>query len=384
MTNALSRHRSLLLGALTCAALILGSIGLFAIGRKQQVWHRHFTLMVQMPNAGGIDVGTRVRIQGMQAGQVDAVELPKERGGMVHVRLSIEERFRTLLGLDAHAEIQSEGLIGGKVVEIHPGSAGAGSWSPEWTIPGRGDPFMAQLRGMAEKSQGILQDMQDLAQQLRRLSQRSESLVEDLRKLSDRTQSALAEAETLMREVRTGQGPLGSEIVTSIKQLQQTGASIQFSLEALKQMPVVGRYLDVSTRTLVRPNFEKHMIQFKEEDLFPPGRALFTPEGLTKLDRWAATQLPRWNHKGTEIVIVAYQQGAQDPQAAEVLTQRQAEAVRTYLIDHHKIDKLGWFTWRTVQALGMGNRPAPGEPTQPPPPNNRLEIIVFAPPGTPS
>ncbi len=384
MTNPLTRSRSLLLGGITLAGLILATLGLFAIGQKQQIWQRHFTVVVQMPNAGGIDVGTRVRIQGIQAGQVEKVQLPQERGGPVLLHLSLEERFRGLLGADARAEIQSEGLIGGKVLEIHPGSASAGVLSPSTIIPGQVDPLMENLRGLAQKSQGVLHDMQELAQQLRRLSQRSESLVEDLRKLSERTQSALAEAENLMREVRTGQGPLGSEIVTSIKQLQSTGASIQFSLEALKQMPVVGRYLDVSTRLLIRPNYEKHMIQFKEEDLFPPGRALFTPDGLGRLDQWAKTELQRFKQKGSEIVIVAYQQGAQDPQAAEVLTQRQAEAVRTYLIDHHKIDKLGWFTWRTVQALGMGTKLPPGEPISPPPPNNRLEIIVFVPPGTSS
>lgn len=384
MTPRLSERRTMILGAIALFGATLGVLGLFSIGDRESLWTRQAHLRIRMPSAGGIDVGARVRVQGINAGQVEALLEPEQRGGEVLVRVRLDGRFLRLLGADARAEVRSEGLIGGKTLEIIPGTPGAQPLPPDSVLPGRTDNLMEDLRQVAGKSQAVLDEMQQLSKKTRELGEKGDRLLGDLSALSLQTKSAVAEIETLTRDVREGNGPLGRELVGTLRQFQQTGLAINQSIEALKNMPVVGKYLDQSTKLLVRPNYFRHATTFKEEDLFPAGRALFTPEGLAKLNAWANAELPKAGAKGAEIVIVAYNGSAADPQAADVLTQRQAEAVRTYLIDQHKIDRLGWFTSRTVQALGMGVRPAPGEPANPAnpaAPPNRIEIIIFAPPG---
>jgi phospholipid/cholesterol/gamma-HCH transport system substrate-binding protein len=96
----------------------------------------------------------------------------------------------------------------------------------------------------------------------------------------------------------------------------------------------------------------------------------------------ATNFLSKLNAKGSEIVVAAYTDPTGDPNSAEVLTQQQAETVKTYLIDTHKANKLGWFSWRMVTAVGMGTRPAPGDPPPSPPPARRIEVIVFVPIGS--
>src|SRR4051794_33991002 len=122
MTNPLPRGQALALGAIVVAGLGLAAAGLFAVGDRQQLWQRPFYVQVKLPNAGGIEVGSRVRVQGVNAGQVDAIQEPAVRGGDVVLRLRLDARYQNLLGSDARAEVRSEGLIGGKVVEIAPGS----------------------------------------------------------------------------------------------------------------------------------------------------------------------------------------------------------------------------------------------------------------------
>jgi phospholipid/cholesterol/gamma-HCH transport system substrate-binding protein len=110
---------------------------------------------------------------------------------------------------------------------------------------------------------------------------------------------------------------------------------------------------------------------------------VFHPEGVERLKNWAEANLVKSRLKGSEVVIVAYTDpNHPDPRAAELLTQEQAEAVKTYLSDHHDVHKMGYFSRRTVTALGMGSKAAPGLPVSPPPPLRRIEIIVFAPAGT--
>jgi phospholipid/cholesterol/gamma-HCH transport system substrate-binding protein len=386
MTPELSRSRALTLGVIALMGLVLAAIGLFAVGDRQELWHRHVRLDVKLPAAGGIDVGARVRVQGVNAGQVEALLQPERRGGEITLRARLGQRFHALLGRDAHANVVTEGLLGGKVLEIAPGTS-TEPLPPGVAIPGRVDNLMSDLRTLAQKTQAVMDDLGSITQQARQIGARGDKLLEDLSQLSAATKGAVQEVELLTRDIREGHGPLGREVLMTLRQLQLTGLSIHQSIEALRQMPLVGKYLDNSTKLLVRPNFFRSATVFKEEELFPPGRALFTPEGVGRLNGWAQAQVPKLT-KDAEIVIVAYQNGASDPQAADVLSQRQAEAVRTYLIDQFKIDRLGWLSSRSVHAVGMGVRPAPGEPQTPPapplpapPPPNRVEIVVFVPPG---
>lgn len=386
MTNPLNRGQAVRLGLLVVGVLALLGVGLFAMGDRQRLWHHHFTLTVQLPSAGGVDVGTRVRVRGVNAGQVERIDLPPPGSADVLVRLRLESSFLPLLAADAHAEIQSEGLLGSKVIEIHPGNAARGPLAEGAAIPGRTDNLMQDLRVLAVQTQKVMDEVHGITKQTRRMAENGDRLIDDLQALSKATTAALATAQTLLQDLREGQGPMGKELTGTLRQLQYASMALTQTLESLRNLPVVGRYWDTpaaaqAARLLIRPNYLRHVLTLREEELFPPGQALFLPDGLRRLDAWATQDLPRLPAKGSEIVIVAYNGAATDPRAAEVLTQRQAESIRTYLIDHHKIDKLGWFSGRTVHALGMGTRPPPGEPPAVPPPPARVEIIVFMSPG---
>jgi phospholipid/cholesterol/gamma-HCH transport system substrate-binding protein len=385
------------LGLLVAGILALFGIGLFAIGDRQRLWQHPVYVTVQMSSAGGVDVGTRVRVRGVNAGQVERVELPlslampgpaqaESAPGTVLIRLRLAPEFLPLLAADATAEVVSEGLLGSKVIEVHPGHLERGPLVEGTVIPGRVDNLMQDLRLLTQQTQTVMTEVLGIAKQTRHVADHADRLLDDLQQLSKSTSAALAAAQTLLQDVREGQGPVGKELVGTLRQLQDASMALTQSLEGLRNLPILGRYWDNpaaahAARLLVRPNYLRQVLTLREEELFPPGQALFLPEGLRRLDAWATQELPRYPTKGSEIVIVAYNGTATDPRAAEVLTLRQAEAVRTYLIDQHKIDRLGWFATRPVYALGMGTRPPPGEPPVVAPPPARVEIVVFIAPG---
>ena len=71
-------------------------------------------------------MGTRVRIRGIDAGEVAGITPPEspERPVLLHLRLKGEHRG--LVRANSTVRIVNEGMIGGKVLEIHT-PAGPGS-----------------------------------------------------------------------------------------------------------------------------------------------------------------------------------------------------------------------------------------------------------------
>jgi phospholipid/cholesterol/gamma-HCH transport system substrate-binding protein len=369
MTESLRRGQAILLGLVVVVALVLIGGGLFAVGDHHQLWHGSYHVSVTLPSAGGLDVGSRVRVQGVNAGQVVALEQPAVRGGAIVVRLRLDGRFRTQLGADARADVKNEGLLGSKVVDLHPGSPGADLLAEHAIIPGRVENLTDDLQKLAEETEKALQDVRALAGKLATLSVRSEK--------------AVGELEGLTRDLREGEGPLGKEVLAALKQVRESSQTVNNSFGALKHLPLVGKHIDEHVKLLVRPGSDKAVMVFSETELFHEGRSVFHPEGVERLKIWASANLPKTKLKGSEVVIVAYTDpNHPDPRAAELLTQEQAEAVKTYLTDHHEVHKVSFWSKRPVTAVGLGTKPAPGLPISPPPPLRRIEIIVFAPAGT--
>ena len=125
MSRSLSKLQAVFLGAVVVAGLALTGAGVFAVGSRQWLWSDTFHVVVGFSQIRGVEVGTRVRVQGIEAGEVETVEPPAEPGGEVLLRLRLGGRLRHLVRADASAQIISEGMIGGKVIEIHPGTASA-------------------------------------------------------------------------------------------------------------------------------------------------------------------------------------------------------------------------------------------------------------------
>src|SRR5207253_2333464 len=68
---------------------------------------------------------TRVRIQGIDAGEIEAIVPPENPGEPVKLQLRIAGKYRHLVRADAKVQIASDSLLAGKVVRIVPGSPNA-------------------------------------------------------------------------------------------------------------------------------------------------------------------------------------------------------------------------------------------------------------------
>ncbi|MGH9678175.1 MAG: MlaD family protein, partial [Candidatus Acidiferrum sp.] len=278
MTRSLSRAQLIILGGIVLISCGLAVLSLFAIGGRWWLGRHAFTLRASCQSTGGVEIGTRVRVQGMDAGEVIEISPPRKAREPIILRLRLRGDFRRLLNGGSMVRIQTDGILSGKYLEIVPGLASVDA------APIQDNALLVSVPSA---------DLADLLMQL----------------------------QTLLAGIRDGEGTLGKltrnqqaydSLVTLLKQSADTMSTVQRDAEAIKHLPIIRGYVEDAAELLVRPSCEKNRKVFPEADLFEPGRAVLTASGRARLDE-LAPWLAGMKHKGSEIVVVSYA----DPRAAQ-------------------------------------------------------------------
>lgn len=369
MRREIPRGRALANAGFVLAALLVAGYGLRQMGGRAWAWQPTFPVRASFDTIAGLEVGARVRVQGIDAGVVEAIQPPARPGARVGLKLRVDEGLRPLVRADARVRVVPQGVIGAKVVEI---------------VPGRPDaPALAE--GAALDSEPAVEVA---------------DLIRDARAAIGRVDAAAAAAEKGLGEfaaiaatVREGKGTLGrlvqdDEAYRRLMAMSDHGTrtivDLDENLAALKRTWPLSRYFDGRGFTdrdkiLFKPGSERESRVLGADDLFEPGRSVLTRKGRAQLDGVAAW-FAKAKRPKSELVIAAFADDSTDPDLAQILTQEQAEAVRAYLIEKHGVDVNGWFGSRKVAAVGFGSeppRPAVAGPTAGP--GRRVEVILFTP-----
>ncbi len=356
MSRSLSGLQAVVLGLVVLLASGLAVGGLFAVGSRGWFGKDALHVRTGFKEIRGVEVGTRVRVQGIDAGEVVQVTPPDHPDGNVVLRLRLKGEYRHLVRASSVVQIVSEGMIGGKVLEIRPPQRTATGSVPDLSPAGEDDLLpsapTAELTDVVGELGVALRGVQKGEGTLGRL-------VKDP-----------AAYEALVSLLKNSNDAVGRGM--------DTMTSIQRDADAIKKLPFVGSYVEDPVALLVRHDCERNRMVFAEGELFERGRAVLTAEGREKL-----SELKPWlsglKHKGSEVVVVSYadpKQKAAAPAALQ-LTRQQSEAVVAHL-KKQGAHKMGWFSSRKVVALGQGVRPPPLAETKPLPPA-RTEVVVFVP-----
>ncbi|MGH7226812.1 MAG: MlaD family protein, partial [Gemmataceae bacterium] len=333
MSRSLSRPQALLLGLIVLLSVGLAVVGLFAVGSRGWFGKEPLHVRVGFREIRGVEVGTRVRLQGIDAGEVVNILPPETPDSPVVLRLALKDEYRRLVRASSTVQIVSEGMLGGKVLEIHRGK-------PK---PGQADELAVEDALLESEAGTELADI-------------------------------LGQVKQTLQGIQNGDGTLGklardpkayNALLDLLHQGRDTMASIGQSADAVKHMPIVRDYIEDATDLLVRPNCERNRQYFAEAELFEPGRAVLTAQGRQRLDN-LAPWLEGMKHKGSEVVVVAYADPRRaKPSLAQALTRQQSEAVCDYLKKQHAIQKMGWFSSRKVTPLGQGVHAPPAPERDP-------------------
>lgn len=367
MRRKLGGYRFLANVAFVLTVLALGGFGLSQVARRQWRVQRTFSVRAEFSSIAGVTAGTRVRVQGIDAGVVESVVPPEVPGKPVLLVFRIDERLRGLVRSDALARIASEGVVGAKVVEILPGRADAAPLEPPNVIASERPAELADLMKQATAS-------------LQRLDA-----------VSAAAEKGLGEINAIAATIRKGEGSLGKlvqedevyrKMVSLTDRGERTLHDLDENLAAMKRTWPISRYFNDRAffdrdRVLFHPGAVRASRVVDERELFEPGKAILTPRGRGKLDE-IGTWFNKVKRPTTEVVIAAFTDEQQNPEIAQILTQEQAESVRKYLASKHAIDSSGWFSSRKVAAVGFGSETPHGSEGVTGP-ARRIEVILFTP-----
>jgi phospholipid/cholesterol/gamma-HCH transport system substrate-binding protein len=369
MRRDIGRWRALANAGFALVVLAIGGFGLYQVASRRWQVQPTFRVRAEFETIAGLEVGQRVRFQGIDAGMVDRVIPPGEPGRPVELVLRIDERLRRLIRTDTVARIVSEGLVGAKAVELTPGKPDA--------------PRVADLDRIGSERPVEMTDL---------LKKATASLAK-LDAVTRAAEQGLGEFNAIAGSIRRGEGSLGKlvrdeSIYQHLLDLSHRGertlSAFEENLEALKQTWPLSSYFERRAyldreRVLFQPGAERKSRALLADDLFEPGRSILTKPGRARLDeigRWCKQDI----QPTSQVVIAAFTDGHHDQDLAEILTQEQADAVRKYLIEKHGIQSAGWFRSRKVAAVGFGTHtPRAIDSTPRDTRTRRVEIILFTP-----
>ncbi len=110
------------LGIFIFVGTILLVIAIFLVGNKESIFTESITIRTYFTDVAGLRTGASVRLSGMNIGNVSNITLVPDTTGRVEVTMRINKDLRQFIRLDSEASIETEGLVGSKIVSISAGS----------------------------------------------------------------------------------------------------------------------------------------------------------------------------------------------------------------------------------------------------------------------
>jgi phospholipid/cholesterol/gamma-HCH transport system substrate-binding protein len=123
MSDRRENAEKLRVGVFVILALLTFLGLIYALGARARLFESRYTVHAEFTEVGGLLEGATVRLAGVQIGRVTAVTLPGQPGGKVQVDLTLARRFSDRIRKNSVARIETQGLLGDKIVEITVGDA---------------------------------------------------------------------------------------------------------------------------------------------------------------------------------------------------------------------------------------------------------------------
>lgn len=148
------------LGVFVFLGTILLVIAVFLIGNKDSLFASTYTVKTYFKNVEGLRSGASVRLSGIDIGSVSDIEIAGDTTGRVMVTMRIKSDIKDFVRQDSKASIETEGLVGNKIVVISVGSVSFSEVKDGGFIKSKSPVSIAQI---IEESQGTLNYIKNIS-----------------------------------------------------------------------------------------------------------------------------------------------------------------------------------------------------------------------------
>ncbi len=235
------------IGAFVLGGLVLFTLGLYWIGERRFLFSDNIELYAEFANVSGLKTGSRVAVSGMDGGEVLYIGVPASPGAKFRVKFRLLEKFRPILRLDSVATIQTDGLVGNKLLQVDPGTAQSRRAERGDTISSR-EPVefndvvretvetVRYARSAVDEVRGRVDEAVD---NLVGINQAATGLIQDVgtqvARITAATQNVVAGVDEIVEGVQQGRGSAGKlftddrlyeDVRGTVRELQQTSGNL--------------------------------------------------------------------------------------------------------------------------------------------------------------
>jgi phospholipid/cholesterol/gamma-HCH transport system substrate-binding protein len=155
-------------GLFALVGVLVILLAVYIIGRQQKIFSKSITAYADFRNVSGLQVGNFVRFAGINVGIIDVITIVNDT--TVRVQFSLEMRMKPFMKNDAVASINSEGLMGDKLVQIAPGTDSAGMMGQpmvlKTTNPVELDKIISKINVIADNAQVVMQGLEGIVDKI--------------------------------------------------------------------------------------------------------------------------------------------------------------------------------------------------------------------------
>ncbi len=221
-------RRNAWVGAFVTGGVLLFAVGIFVIGDRRLLFTPRFELYTTLGTVSGVQVGTKVRVAGLDAGEVLDIQIPSRPSEPFRLRMRLREDVRPLVRKDAVCTVQTDGFVGNAFIQVGRGTDAAAEVSNGDTLAGQDPVALADLiaegretfRLMAAEMTGVGDQVGDAVNGLTDVTKSATSLIDDVggevkvitassARFLDDTHTLMTDAQRISNDLRAGRGSLG-------------------------------------------------------------------------------------------------------------------------------------------------------------------------------
>ncbi len=147
------------LGIFIFLGTVLMVLAIFLLGSKEKLFTSTIEIKAYFNQIEGLKSGAPVRLSGYDIGSVSSVSFANDASAKVEVKMRIVNDLKHLIKFDSEASIETEGLVGKKIVAITPGSSDAAEVTNGGIIKSKTPMNIAKIIEETESVMGYMKDL---------------------------------------------------------------------------------------------------------------------------------------------------------------------------------------------------------------------------------
>lgn len=226
--------RTVKVGIFVVGGVVLFCVGLFLVGSRANLFGNRYTIYADFNNIDTLQKGAKVRVGGMDAGELTGIQIPSSPSAKFRLKLEVEKKFQPIIRHDSTATLETEGMVGNVYVNIKKGGANSPVCRPGCVLPSQETVSMGQVMqegsALAGSIQSTINDLHHRADGvMQNLTSATGHADQMIQKVQPNVVHLTSNANAIVAGIRQGHGTVGKLLTdkTMAANVSQTIANVK-------------------------------------------------------------------------------------------------------------------------------------------------------------